>query len=85
MAEVEQAEALVDHETVPVVAETVDRLFHEIVDAEALPSLEEFSQRYVAHVLKAADGVRERAANILKIDRKTLYRRTRELDDSVQH
>jgi DNA-binding NtrC family response regulator len=42
---------------------------------EPLISLEEFSQRYVEFVLKSVKGVKEKAAQILEIDRKTLYRK----------
>jgi DNA-binding NtrC family response regulator len=33
------------------------------------------SRRYIAHVLKAAKGNQSVAAQILQIDRKTLYRK----------
>jgi DNA-binding NtrC family response regulator len=39
-----------------------------------LPSLAEMERRYLFHVLKAVGGNRKRAAEILKIDRRTLYR-----------
>ncbi|MBX7187509.1 MAG: sigma-54 dependent transcriptional regulator [Vicinamibacteria bacterium] len=39
-----------------------------------LPSLEELERRYLIHVIDAAKGNRTRAAEILKIDRRTLYR-----------
>lgn len=39
-----------------------------------LPSLEELERRYLIHVIEAAKGNRTRAAEILKIDRRTLYR-----------
>jgi DNA-binding NtrC family response regulator len=39
-----------------------------------LPSLEELERRYLLHVLEAAGGNRTRAAEILGIDRRTLYR-----------
>ncbi len=39
-----------------------------------LPSLEEMERRYLFHVLKAVGGNRKRAAEVLKIDRRTLYR-----------
>jgi DNA-binding NtrC family response regulator len=41
---------------------------------EALPSLEEVERRYLEHVLKATGRNRTRAADILGIDRRTLYR-----------
>jgi DNA-binding NtrC family response regulator len=39
-----------------------------------LPSLEEMEKRYLRHVLAAVKGNRSRAAEVLGIDRRTLYR-----------
>jgi DNA-binding protein Fis len=39
-----------------------------------LPTLEELERRYLLHVLDAAKGNRTRAAEILGVDRRTLYR-----------
>lgn len=39
-----------------------------------LPTLEELERRYLTHVLSATDGNRSRAADVLGIDRRTLYR-----------
>jgi DNA-binding NtrC family response regulator len=39
-----------------------------------LPSLEEMEKRYLRHVLSALRGNRSRAAEVLGIDRRTLYR-----------
>jgi DNA-binding NtrC family response regulator len=41
---------------------------------EALPPLEEMERRYLFHVLKVLGGNRKKAAEVLKIDRRTLYR-----------
>jgi DNA-binding NtrC family response regulator len=41
----------------------------------SLMTLEELEQDYIAHVLKLADGVRIRAAEILGIDRASLWRK----------
>ncbi|MBI4470180.1 MAG: sigma-54-dependent Fis family transcriptional regulator [Acidobacteria bacterium] len=41
---------------------------------EDLPSLDELQKRYLLHVLKSAGGNRSRAAEILGVDRRTLYR-----------
>jgi DNA-binding NtrC family response regulator len=41
---------------------------------EGLPSLDEVERRYVIHVLKAVGQNRKRAAQVLRIDRRTLYR-----------
>ena len=39
-----------------------------------LPSLDELERRYLIHVLDAVGGNRSRAAEALRIDRRTLYR-----------
>jgi DNA-binding NtrC family response regulator len=39
-----------------------------------MPTLDELEKRYLLHVLEAAGGSRTRAAEILGIDRRTLYR-----------
>lgn len=39
-----------------------------------LPSLEEMERRYLLHVLESVNGNRTRAAEVLQIDRRTLYR-----------
>jgi DNA-binding NtrC family response regulator len=39
-----------------------------------LPTLEDLERRYLVHVLEAAKGNRSRAAEILGVDRRTLYR-----------
>jgi DNA-binding NtrC family response regulator len=41
---------------------------------EDLPSLEEVERRYLQHVLHAVGRNRTRAADVLGIDRRTLYR-----------
>jgi DNA-binding NtrC family response regulator len=41
---------------------------------EGLPSLDEIERRYLQHVLQATEGNRKRAAEILDVNRKTLYR-----------
>ena len=42
---------------------------------ERLPSLEEIETRYIKHVLDAVDGNKRKAAQILGIGRRTLYRK----------
>jgi DNA-binding NtrC family response regulator len=39
-----------------------------------LPPLEEVERRYLVHVLRAVEGNRTRAADVMGIDRRTLYR-----------
>ena len=41
---------------------------------EDLPTLDELERRYLIHVLHQVGGSRTRAAEVLKIDRRTLYR-----------
>src|SRR5262249_29347150 len=41
---------------------------------EDLPSLDELERRYLLHVLASVGGSRTRAAEVLGIDRRTLYR-----------
>jgi DNA-binding NtrC family response regulator len=41
---------------------------------DGLPSLDEMEKRYLKHVLAALKGNRSRAAEVLGIDRRTLYR-----------
>jgi DNA-binding NtrC family response regulator len=54
---------------------TGSALFLETGNPLELISFEEMSRRYIAHVLKAAKGNQSVAAQILQIDRKTLYRK----------
>jgi len=44
-------------------------------DPMALVSIDELERRYIAHVLSAVNGNKTSAANILGMDRKTLYRK----------
>jgi DNA-binding NtrC family response regulator len=46
----------------------------EAIIFDQLPSLEEMERRYLLYVLEAVGGNRTRAAEILQIDRRTLYR-----------
>jgi DNA-binding protein Fis len=39
-----------------------------------MPTLDQLEKRYLVHVLDAAGGSRTRAAEILGVDRRTLYR-----------
>lgn len=43
-------------------------------------SLEEMTNRYIMHVLSLNSGVKEKTARDLKIDRKTLYRRLKDIE-----
>lgn len=59
---------------------SMENLFSAVSEKTELPSLNEFNLEYIALVLKRVGGVKEQAARILEIDRKTLYRRIEELD-----
>ncbi len=52
-----------------------------LLDGDFLPSLNELRQRYVRYVLKRMDGNKRRAAALLGVGRRTLYRWLDELDD----
>ena len=49
-------------------ANVEDRMF------DGLPRLEELERRYLVHVLDAVKGNRTKAAEVMGIDRRTLYR-----------
>jgi DNA-binding NtrC family response regulator len=61
-----------------------DNLFAHLLEQRGsdLPSLESMSQSYVAFVLSEVGGVKEKAARLLEIDRKTLYRKLSEMRES---
>lgn len=46
-----------------------------LFDGDKLPSLEELEHRYIEYVLERVDGNKRRAAELLGIGRRTLYRR----------
>jgi len=56
------------HDTVPLSTDELDQLF------SGLPNLDEIERRYILHVLEATGNNRKRTAEILGINRKTLYR-----------
>ncbi|HEY7372863.1 MAG TPA: sigma-54 dependent transcriptional regulator [Polyangia bacterium] len=51
------------------------RMVLDLDDPGALPPLEEVERRYILRVLEAVNGHRTRAAEVLGLDRKTLYRK----------
>lgn len=53
-------------------------------DPRELAPLEEVERRYILHVLRAVGGNRGLAAQILGLDRKTLYRKLRGYKDAAQ-
>ena len=56
------------HDTPPLSTDELDQLF------SGLPNLDEIERRYILHVLEATGNNRKRTAEILGINRKTLYR-----------
>jgi DNA-binding NtrC family response regulator len=63
--------SVVDVDDLPFKTAAVD--VHERLFAD-LPSLDEIEKRYLLHVLEQVGGNRTRAAEVLGIDRRTLYR-----------
>lgn len=57
-------------------------LLSQLTDGPLLPTLSELEQRYIAHVLSLVDGNKRRAAALLGIGRRTLYRRLGEQEES---
>ena len=55
-------------------ASPVEAMLEEIVREGELPTLDELESRYLLQVLKAVNGNKSRAAQVLGVDRKTLYR-----------
>jgi two-component system response regulator HydG len=91
---IERAVALARHDHL-VPADLPDRIrqfapSHVLVTGSApdeLPKLEEVERRYILRVLEATHGHRTRTAEILGLDRKTLYNKLRAygVGDSVSH
>jgi DNA-binding NtrC family response regulator len=52
---------------------------------ESVCSLEELTQRYIEYALKKNDGAREATARALGIDRKTLYRKLRQMQETTDN
>ncbi len=64
---------LIDVEDLPENFHQKQQALHGVL-FEGLPTLEEIERRYLLHVLEAVGGNRKRAAEVLGIDRRTLYR-----------
>jgi two-component system response regulator HydG len=58
-----------------------DRLVVSAEDASELVTLEELERRYIHRVLKMLSGNKSRAAQVLGLDRRTLYRKLERYDD----
>jgi len=50
---------------------------------DGLPSVDELERRYLLHVLEATGGNRKRAAEIMGINRRTLYRMAERLQQEI--
>ena len=61
-----------------------DELLGLMIDGPLLPTLDELELRYIQHVLERVEGNKRRAAALLGIGRRTLYRRLgeKEQDDN---
>jgi DNA-binding NtrC family response regulator len=66
--------ATLDLEDLPAVFRERPPASLEVPLFDGLPSLEQMEKRYLAHVLEVLKGNRTRAAEVLGIDRRTLYR-----------
>ena len=56
-------------------------LLEKLIEGQALPTLEQLEKRYIRHVLELVDGNKRRAAALLGIGRRTLYRRIEEASE----
>jgi transcriptional regulator of acetoin/glycerol metabolism len=62
---------------------TVTAVMNEIVPEGDLPTLEQIEANYLLRVLNAVHGNKSRAAQVMGVDRKTLYRMIERQADSV--
>ncbi len=60
---------------------SVDRTMEQFVDGPILPTLDELERRYLNYVLDQVGGNKRRAAALLNVSRRTLYRRLDEDND----
>jgi two-component system, NtrC family, response regulator AtoC len=67
------------YETPPLSADDLAELF------SGLPNLDEIERRYILHVLEATGNNRKRTAEILGINRKTLYRMAARFEIEFSH
>lgn len=61
------------------IKKNTDYIFSDTSESNIL-SVDELINKYVHHVLKINNGVKDKTAKDLKIDRKTLYRRLRDMN-----
>jgi two-component system, NtrC family, response regulator AtoC len=72
--ELEHLPARLRAPTTPEPSRTDAGLPEELLAGPVLPNLEELQRRYIHHVLRRVDGNKRRAAALLGIGRRTLYR-----------
>jgi DNA-binding NtrC family response regulator len=68
----------IDLNDLPAAGEGNIETFFEKTQGGALPTLEEIERRYFKFVLEKSGGKKEKAAQILGVNRRTLYRKERE-------
>ncbi len=64
-------------------AHEISRLDYREEDPKTMPTLEDLERRYVQNVLKAVGGNKTHAAQVLGVDRRTLYRKLEKYSSSV--
>jgi len=52
--------------------------------SDNLLTVDELVKRYIRFALKTNNGIKEKTAQVLDIDRKTLYRKIQEMDSSMK-
>jgi len=62
--------------------ETGSGSFLPLLSRDELVPLETIELRYIKYVLEKSNGVKDRAAKILKVDRKTLYRKLEAIEQT---
>jgi DNA-binding NtrC family response regulator len=68
---------LIDEHDLPMASDiTSDSFFGEI--SGRFPTIEEFEKKYIKFILDKTGGKKEKAAQILGMNRRTLYRKERE-------
>jgi DNA-binding NtrC family response regulator len=65
---------------IPVLMLASAKHYHGVVESfeKSLPTLRELEKKYIKHVLNKTGGRKEKAAKLLGLNRRTLYRKERE-------
>jgi DNA-binding NtrC family response regulator len=72
---------MIEPEHLPMGVRVTPQFGHD-EDSDRLPTLEEVERRYIRRVLEECKGHRQKAATILGISERNLYRRLKELDET---